>query len=81
LISARGVAAELDLIPADDVAVTGGRDFEDVVRERWRVWHDNAPTLLDFYRDRGLLMEIAGDRPIDEVGDSVMQAVGAPVGA
>jgi hypothetical protein len=45
------------------------------------VWRDNAPTLLDFYRQRGLLQEIAGDRPIEEVGEAVRQAVGAPVGA
>ncbi len=74
-------ATESGEVVPEDVAVAGSRDYEDVVRERWRVWRDNAPTLLDFYRQRGLLQEIAGNRPIDEVGEVVRQAVGAPVGA
>lgn len=56
-----------------------GRDV--VVRERLRVWQENAPFLIEFYRDRGLLLEVEGDRPMDEVSEAVRQAVGAPVGA
>ncbi len=81
LVAARDVAAESDAVLVEDVAVTGGREFEDVVRERCRVWRENSPALLDFYRHRGLLLEIAGDRSIDEVSEAVRQAVGAPVGA
>lgn len=72
---------ESDAIVPEDVAIPGGLDDQDMVRERWRVWHDNAPSLLDFYRQRGLLQEIVGDLPVDEVGEAVRQAVGAPVGA
>ncbi len=81
LIDAGDVVENNGAIVAEDVSVTGSRDYEDVVRERCRVWRENAPALLDFYRHRGLLLEIAGDRPIDEVGETVRQAVGAPVGA
>jgi adenylate kinase len=81
LVAARDVAAESDAVLVEDVAVTGSRGFKDVVQERCRVWRENAPALLEFYRHRGLLLEIAGDRPVDEVGEAVIQAVGAPVGA
>jgi adenylate kinase len=53
----------------------------DLIRERLRVWQENAPFLVDFYRMRGLLLEVDGDRGVDEVCEAVMQAVGAPVGA
>ncbi len=81
LIDAGDVVENNGAIVVEDVSVTGRHDYEDVVRERCRVWRENAPALLDFYRHRGLLLEIAGDRPIDEVGETVRQAVGAPVGA
>jgi adenylate kinase len=81
LVSARDPAADAGAMLVEDVAVTGGRDFQDVVRERCRVWRDNAPALIDFYRHRGVLLKIAGDRSIDEVDEAVRQAVGAPVGA
>ena len=82
-----GIQRLVDAVPEsgavvpEDVAVSSGRAYEEVVRERWRVWRENAPSLLEFYRLRGLLQEIAGDRSIDEVGEAVRQAVGAPVGA
>ena len=81
LVAGGGAAAESGAILAEDVSVVGARNYEDVVRERCRVWRENAPALLDFYRHRGLLLEIAGDRPADEVGEAVKRAVGAPVGA
>lgn len=54
---------------------------EDQVRERFRVWRENAPALIDSYRRRGLLFEIDGNRPQRQVREDVLQAVGAPVGA
>jgi adenylate kinase len=54
---------------------------EGVARERLRVWQDNAASLVEYYGQRGLLLEVNGDRPVAEVSGSVLRAVGAPVGA
>jgi adenylate kinase len=51
------------------------------IRERFQVWRDHAPALIEFYRNRGLLLEVEGDDPETQVREAVMQAVGAPVGA
>lgn len=51
------------------------------IRERYRIWRANAPALIESYRHRGLLLEVDGNRSDDEVRNSVMQVVGAPVGA
>jgi adenylate kinase len=53
----------------------------DVVRERFRVWRENAPAVIDSYRRRGLLFEVDANQPQHEVNDAVLDAVGAPVGA
>lgn len=65
----------------EDVVLLESSAREDVVRERLKVWRKYAPSLLEFYRDRGLLMEVDGDRTEDEVSDAVSRAVGEPVGA
>ena len=49
--------------------------------ERFRIWRDHAPKLVESYRNRGLLLEVDGSQPEDLVSEAVMQAVGAPVGA
>jgi adenylate kinase len=53
----------------------------EAIRERYRVWRENASALVQSYRNRGLVLEVDGNRSDDEVRDSVLQAVGAPVGA
>jgi adenylate kinase len=58
-----------------------GGDPADAVAERFRVWNDHAPKLIDAYRQRGLLLEVNANQTEDRVAESVMQAVGAPVGA
>ncbi len=54
---------------------------EDQVRERFRVWRNHSPALIESYRRRGLLFEVDGNRMKNEVSEAVRQAVGAPVGA
>ncbi len=49
--------------------------------EQYRIWRDHAPTLVESYRNRGLLLEVDGSQSEDLVSEAVMQAVGAPVGA
>ena len=67
----------------EEVALKRLRAVEpaDAVHERFQVWRDNSPALVESYRNRGLLLEVDGSQPDDRVREAVMQAVGAPVGA
>jgi len=42
-------------------------DTENVVRERLRVYREKTEPLIGYYKERGLLRAIDGDRPIEEV--------------
>jgi adenylate kinase len=42
-------------------------DREEVIRERLRVYREKTAPLIGYYRERGLLREIDGNRPVDEV--------------
>lgn len=42
-------------------------DKEDVIRERLRVYREKTAPLIGYYRERGLLREIDGHRPIEDV--------------
>ena len=42
-------------------------DQEDVIRERLRVYREKTEPLIGYYRERGLLREIDGNRPVEEV--------------
>ena len=52
-------------------------DREEVVRERLRIYRDQTEPVIGYYRDRGLLREIDGDRGIDEVTSEALAAVSA----
>jgi adenylate kinase len=56
-------------------------DHEQVLRGRLRAWQDNEPAMIEYYGNRGLLVEVDGDRSIGEVDEAVQRSVGAPVGA
>ena len=50
-------------------------DRPETIRVRQQqYWHDTAP-LVDFYERASLLVEIAGDGPLDEVAGRIMEAV------
>jgi adenylate kinase len=51
-------------------------DREEVVRERLRVYREKTAPLIGYYRQRGLLREIDGDRPIAEVSVRLLDASG-----
>lgn len=88
-----GVERLTAAIGGDDAPLSGdnGRDpaagsslegtVADQVKERFRVWRENSPKLIESYTRRGLLVEIDGSRPQAQVREAVLQAVGAPVGA
>lgn len=46
-------------------------DTEETVRARLDAYHAQTAPLADWYAERGLLIRINGDAPIDEVGASV----------
>ena len=42
-------------------------DKEEVIRERLRVYREKTAPLIGYYRERGLLREIDGNRPVEQV--------------
>ncbi|MBP6997692.1 MAG: adenylate kinase [Phycicoccus sp.] len=87
LLAERGRPLErvLELVVDDDVVVERllkraeieGRvdDTEEVVRERMAIYHRETKPLSDAYRAHGLLVEVEGDGPIDEVTARLVAAL------
>lgn len=50
-------------------------DNEQTIRERMRVYDRETAPLLDFYRERGKLVEVSGMGDIDEVGRRIREAL------
>ena len=50
-------------------------DTDDTIRHRLAVYAQNTKPLLDFYRDRGVLLEIDGTGEIDDVTRRVRDAL------
>jgi adenylate kinase len=68
-------------VPADELvrrAVLRGRadDKEEVIRERLRVYREKTEPLIGYYRERGLLREIDGNRPVEEVTAQMLEVFG-----
>ena len=55
----------------------GADDKEEVVRERLRVYREKTEPLVGYYRSKGLLREIDGNRPVDVVRQSILDAIEA----
>lgn len=51
-------------------------DQEEVIRERLRVYREKTEPLIGYYRDRGLLREIDGNRPVEEVTAAMLGLFG-----
>ncbi len=51
-------------------------DKEEVIRERLRVYREKTAPLIGYYRERGLLREIDGNRPVDEVTSGMLGLFG-----
>jgi adenylate kinase len=54
-------------------------DREPVVRDRLRVYHEHAPKVVEYYRNRGQLVTIDGDRSIDLVFEAIDRSIAAQV--
>jgi adenylate kinase len=51
-------------------------DKVDTVRNRIRIYFEQTAPLNQYYRDRGLLVEVDGEQPVDAVTESMLAAVG-----
>ena len=86
----RDAAQELDAVllvdvPEDELVrrtlLRGrGDDKEDVIRERLRVYREKTAPLIGYYRERGLLREIDGNRPVEDVTAGMLGLFGADRG-
>ena len=50
-------------------------DNEETIRERMRVYERETAPLLDFYRERNLLIEVSGMGTVEEVGERIREAL------
>jgi adenylate kinase len=50
-------------------------DTPETIRTRLAVYHNETAPVIDFYRERSSLKSINGDRPLEEVTESLKQVV------
>ena len=50
-------------------------DHEDAIRHRLMAYHVMTQPLIDYYRERGLLYDVDGDRAAEEVAQDVIELV------
>lgn len=50
-------------------------DQPETIQERLKVYHDQTQPLVDFYRTRGVLKEVDGTKPVEEVTESTLAVV------
>lgn len=73
----------LNLEVPDEILITrllsrGRRDDnEETIRTRLDVYRNETAPVIDFYRSRSALKDINGDRPMEEVAESLKQVVAA----
>lgn len=52
-------------------------DTPDVIRHRLQVFTDTTSPLIEYYRDRGILVELAADQPPDSITDEIISRLPA----
>lgn len=50
-------------------------DQPETIQERLKVYHDQTQPLVDFYRARGVLKEVDGTKPVEEVTEYTLAVV------
>jgi adenylate kinase len=86
ILAGRGEALDAALliqVPEDEVMqriADRGRadDGESVARARIDVFREAKPLLVGYYRRRGLLREVDGHHPIEQVTSNILAALGDP---
>ena len=60
-------------------AIIEGRadDNEETIKTRMRVYREQTQPLLDYYGEQGLVVEINGDQPVDDVQLALIGAIRA----
>jgi adenylate kinase len=53
-------------------------DKPETARRRLEVYSQQTAPLIDYYRARGKLVEVDGDKPVEEVAEGLLAAVGGP---
>ena len=48
-------------------------DTDDAISRRLELYHSETEPVLDFYRPRGILKEIDGERPIEEISENILR--------
>lgn len=56
-------------------------DTPEAIARRLDIYEEQTAPLLEYYRQRGLLVDIDGDRPIEEVSQSILAALVSRLGA
>lgn len=51
-------------------------DTREVIEHRLSVYESQTQPLVDYYRDRGILMEVDADRPVDDVQQDLRARLG-----
>lgn len=54
-------------------------DREDVIRERLRLYHEKTAPLVELYEQRGLVVRVDGNQPVEGVTEGIVEALGAPL--
>lgn len=50
-------------------------DQPETIQERLKVYHDQTQPLVDFYQTRGVLKEVDGTKPVEEVTESTLAVI------
>ena len=50
-------------------------DNEETIRNRMKVYHESTAPLLDYYSEKGLVVKVDGDRPVDEVQNDLVSII------
>jgi len=50
-------------------------DKEETVRNRFAVYHEQTEPIIEFYKQKNMLVEVDGLRSVDEVTDSIVKAI------
>ena len=85
ILAGQGVGLDAALfleVPEEElVRRMSGRGREDdraeVVRERLRVYEEKTAPLVGYYRQRGMLRQIDGNRPVEVVAAAILTELGA----
>lgn len=50
-------------------------DKEEAIRNRLKVYHDQTKPLADYYKEKGILIEIDGELPIEKIFEDIKKAL------